>query len=86
MTIDEIKEIIQLLNESGIGELEVQRGENRVWLKRAGQDVQYTIAAPVSNNVPHQVQPAPAPPVLALPAAEEILPMVKAPIVGTFYE
>ena len=30
MTIDEIKEIIQLLNESGMAEIEVQRGDNRV--------------------------------------------------------
>ena len=35
MTVDEIKELIQVVNESGIAELEVQRGENRVRIRRA---------------------------------------------------
>lgn len=91
MTIDEIKEIIQLLNESGMAEIEVQRGENRVWIKRPGQDVQVA-AAPVPVAMPAPVAYAPAPvaaaPVPQVPAAkpEETLPVVKAPIVGTYYE
>ena len=35
MTVDEIKELIQVVNESGIAELEVQRGDNRVRIRRA---------------------------------------------------
>ncbi len=90
MTIDEIKEIIQLLNESGMAEIEVQRGENRVWIKRPGQDVH--VAAPVAPiAAPLAYAPVPAsvaPPPPQVPAAkpEETLPVVKAPIVGTFYE
>ena len=34
MTVDEIKELIQVVNDSGIAELEVQRGENRVRIRR----------------------------------------------------
>ena len=34
---DEIKELIQLVVESGIAELEVQRGENRVRIRRASE-------------------------------------------------
>jgi acetyl-CoA carboxylase biotin carboxyl carrier protein len=90
MTIDEIKEIIQLLNESGMAEIEVQRGENRVWIKRSGHEMHVSAAAsPMTMPGPmvyHQApQAAPAPHV---PAAkpEETLPVVKAPIVGTFYE
>lgn len=90
MTIDEIKEIIQLLNESGMAEIEVQRGENRVWIKRPGQDVQVAAAAaPVAMPAPVTYAPvAAAPPVAPALAAkpEETLPVVKAPIVGTFYE
>ena len=36
MTIDEIRELIALANESGVGELEVQRGGDRVRIRRAG--------------------------------------------------
>jgi acetyl-CoA carboxylase biotin carboxyl carrier protein len=35
MTVDEIKELIQVVTETGIAELEVQRGENRVRIRRA---------------------------------------------------
>ena len=35
MTVDEIKELIQIVNDSGIAELEVQRGEDRVRIRRA---------------------------------------------------
>jgi acetyl-CoA carboxylase biotin carboxyl carrier protein len=35
MTVDEIKELIQVVNDSGIAELELQRGENRVRIRRA---------------------------------------------------
>jgi len=90
MTIEEIKEIIQLLNESGMAEIEVQRGENRVWIKRPGQEVHATSAVPLAMQPPVVYAPAPvaAAPVAQVPAAkpEETLPVVKAPIVGTYYE
>ena len=35
MTIDEIKELIRVVHETGIAELEVQRGDNRVRIRRA---------------------------------------------------
>src|SRR5215470_1369335 len=35
MTVDEIRELIKLASETGIAELEVQRGENRVRIRRA---------------------------------------------------
>jgi len=34
MTIDEIRELIQLIVETGVAEIEVQRGENRVRIRR----------------------------------------------------
>ena len=53
MTIDEIKELMQMFNESGVAELEVQRGENRLRLRRASLNQDYVVA------------PAPAPVVVA---------------------
>ena len=82
MTIDEIKEILRIFNESGVGELELERGPDRLRIKKQVSEP----PAPV----------APAAPVVSPPvdtssgaktttaAAEEIL--VKSPIVGTFYE
>ena len=75
-----------------MAEIEVQRGENRVWIKRSGHEMHVSAsAAPMSMPAPmvyHQAPAAPAAPAPHVPAAkpEETLPVVKAPIVGTFYE
>ena len=63
MTIEEIKELLQIFNASGVAELELQRGENRLRLRRAGtmQDVIVnSSAAPASM---------PSQPIAALPSA-----------------
>jgi acetyl-CoA carboxylase biotin carboxyl carrier protein len=51
MTIEEIKELLLLFNESGVGEMELQRGENRLRLRRLGTDREY-IVAPAANPAP----------------------------------
>lgn len=94
MTVDEIKELIQVLIETGIAELEVQRGENRVRIRRsvapATQEFAVVEAAP--SAAPRQAAPAiPSgaasfAPQVAAPPAEAALTYVKSPIVGTFYE
>jgi acetyl-CoA carboxylase biotin carboxyl carrier protein len=95
MTIEEIRELIQTVVSSGVAELEVQRGENRVWIKRTGGAVMQEIV--VSGA---QEAAAPAPPTaVTMPAAPPAMPAtgapdltnsaltpVKSPIVGTFYE
>jgi acetyl-CoA carboxylase biotin carboxyl carrier protein len=97
MTADEIRELIQLAVDAGIAELEVQRGENRVRIRRGiptGQDI---LAAPSQAVVaPPATTPQVSSPGVAAsfaPTAEQTektsepgLVLVKAPIVGTFYE
>jgi acetyl-CoA carboxylase biotin carboxyl carrier protein len=89
MTIDEIKELLQIFNESGVGELEVQRGEDRLRIKRAGSNKEY-IVAPAPQ--PQPVAQAPMAPVItATSAAPARAPetdgmLVKSPIVGTYYD
>jgi acetyl-CoA carboxylase biotin carboxyl carrier protein len=85
MTVDEIRELINLAAETGIAELEVQRGENRVRIRRAA------FAAP--QEFVHSAPVAPPPPPSAAPQekdrdqpADPALTLVKSPIVGTFYE
>ena len=86
MTVDEIRELINLAAETGIAELEVQRGENRVRIRRAA------FAAPQEFAVaPAATQPQPPPPESAKDKgrdqpADPNLTLVKSPIVGTFYE
>jgi len=83
VTIDEIRELIQLVEETGVAELEVQRGENRVRIRRSiGEIQEFTVgdqrpAAPVSSHKP-AAEPEHSP--------EGNLFTVKSPIVGTFYE
>ncbi|GIU80510.1 MAG: acetyl-CoA carboxylase, biotin carboxyl carrier protein [Bryobacteraceae bacterium] len=101
MTIEEIRELIHVVCSSGIAELEVQRGENRVWIKRTAGAVVTEVpvmAAPAAPAVP--VTPAIATPpesvTVAAPQAapppgtpdltDPTLQPVKSPIVGTFYE
>ena len=98
MTVDEIRELIALATETGIAELEVQRGENRVRIRRASfpgpQEI--VVAAPsysaTSSPAIAQSAPSSAPPSLEAPSPkgekpnDPTLVLVKSPIVGTFYE
>jgi acetyl-CoA carboxylase biotin carboxyl carrier protein len=90
MTIDEIKELLQIFNESGVGELEVQRGEDRLRIKRAGMNKEYVVA-PTPQPVAMSTAPAPQPVTAAAGAAPARAPetdgmLVKSPIVGTYYD
>ena len=95
MTVDEIRELIKLASETGIAELEVQRGDNRVRIRRAAFAPQEIVLAPPAYAAPAPAQPvALAPAAPASPpepkerdkAADPGLTLVKSPIVGTFYE
>jgi acetyl-CoA carboxylase biotin carboxyl carrier protein len=91
MTIDEIRELIHLTSETGIAELEVQRGDNRVRIRRgnvsSSSDVVIAPDDVARVAAPRQVNPSPAPSRENEPAAADPnLVLVKSPIVGTFYE
>jgi acetyl-CoA carboxylase biotin carboxyl carrier protein len=91
MTIEEIRELINIVNESGVAELEVQRGDNRVRIRRtqfretrAGQNsLESHASAPLAAS-PAAPAASGATSTPAAPAENEHL--VKSPIVGTFYE
>lgn len=85
MTIEEIKQLIDLANETGVAELEVERSSGRVRICRAIAVTQHEItrALPAAPAAPTAAVPHPAAP----PAATDPnVILVKAPIVGTFYE
>ena len=90
MNIQEIRELIQTLVDTGIAELEVQRGEDRVKIKRGGvnQEVyapqpypQPIAAMTAASMVSPQVVSATAP----TTATDAGLTPIQSPIVGTFY-
>jgi acetyl-CoA carboxylase biotin carboxyl carrier protein len=84
MDIRKVKKLIELLDESGIAEIEITEGEESVRISRYSQNAPAApiVAAPVA------VAPAAAAPLAAeAPAAEpeEEGFSVAAPMVGTFY-
>ena len=88
MDIRKIKKLIELVEESGITELEVQEEEGAVRISRvapavAPAAIQYA-AAPVAPVAAPAAAPAAAAPAEA-PAAEVSGYQVRSPMVGTFY-
>lgn len=87
MSNDEIKELIQLVVESGIAELELERGGDRVRIRRT---VEAPLVAPVPAaavppaEIPQPASGAPGAPAAPAPPSNEHIQ--KSPIVGTFYE
>ena len=89
MDIRKIKKLIELVEESGISELEISEGEESVRISRAPANAGYPVmqqayAAPVQ-------QPALATAVAPVAAIAEAAPaeisghIVRSPMVGTFY-
>jgi acetyl-CoA carboxylase biotin carboxyl carrier protein len=86
MDIRKVKKLIELLEESGIAEIEISEGEDSVRISRFGSNV----AAPVALAMPPAAAPAAAAAAapasaLAMAEAEEDGHVVSAPMVGTFY-
>ncbi len=98
MNQKELKELIEFLIEKDIAEVELERGDVKVRIKRtadaraaAPAEARYVhVAAPLSAPAADSLAVSPPPPPVAAPAkpaAEESgLHEVKSPIVGTFYE
>jgi acetyl-CoA carboxylase biotin carboxyl carrier protein len=85
MDLRKLKTLIELVETSGIAELEIQEGEERVRITRAGAQPPSTVMLHAAPAVA-----APSPLAAASPAAEPAPPaseghVVKSPMVGTFY-
>ena len=92
MDIRKIKKLIELVEESGISELEISEGEESVRISRAAPNVGYPMmqqayAAPMMQQpaLSNAVAPAAAPAMEAPAAAEISGHIVRSPMVGTFY-
>lgn len=88
MDIRKIKKLIELLEESGIAELEIHEGKESVRISRhSPAPVQYSpVAAPVPTIPAPAPSTPPSPDASAAVIEEEISGhAVKSPMVGTFY-
>jgi acetyl-CoA carboxylase biotin carboxyl carrier protein len=81
MDIRKVKKLIELLEESGIAEIEITEGEESVRISRFRDEAP---AVPVVGQAPPQAAAQIAAPA-AGPAAEPAGHKVLAPMVGTFY-
>jgi len=89
MDLRKLKKLIDLVQESGIAELEITEGEEKVRISRGG------LVSAASQGAAPAVAFPPAAPAAAVPAAPEAAAAepapggeghaVKAPMVGTFY-
>lgn len=95
MTVEEIKEFIHIVTQSGIAELEVQRGDNRVRIKRTnGATSQEFMLGPATPGLASSSAPlvhqsgavAQESSFTRDVKAEPEATLIKSPIVGTFYE
>lgn len=86
MDIRKVKKLIELLEESGIAEIEIHEGEESVRISRYAQNAapQVVMSAPAAS-VPAAAPAAPAAPAPAAEAAAPAGHTVNSPMVGTFY-
>ena len=87
MDIRKVKKLIELLEESGIAEIEIKEGEEAVRISRLPTGGAYAAHMPLSPMPVHAPAPAASAPAAEEPAArprpnEHV---VTAPMVGTFY-
>ncbi len=93
MDLRKLKKLIDLVQESGIAELEITEGEERVRIARGGGVTVTPLAAPAVAAAPTPGAPGAAPAVatpgapapVAGPAPGTEGHVVKSPMVGTFY-
>ena len=96
VNMEELRELIALLRDNGLAELELEREDFRVRLRREGDSSYgagsaFTLTEMVRN--PLAVNPAPAAPAAAPPGThpetaasdDQDLHIISSPIVGTFY-
>jgi acetyl-CoA carboxylase biotin carboxyl carrier protein len=95
MDIRKIKKLIELLEESDIGEIEIKEGEESVRISRGGAAMNMMMAQQPQYAPSYMAQNAPAAPAPAAPlmaesptdssAANSSGHVVKSPMVGTYY-
>ncbi|MBP9185465.1 MAG: acetyl-CoA carboxylase biotin carboxyl carrier protein [Bacteroidia bacterium] len=89
MELKEIKELIKLVSEAGVSEVEVERGDFKIAIKKVEEKVYVQSNAPVMQ--PQVVMQAPvaathSAPVTPVSELATNLITIKSPMIGTFYK
>jgi oxaloacetate decarboxylase alpha subunit len=80
--VERIRDVIALVQETGIGEVTIEEGETKVTVRRSEEREEEPLAPPPPLLPP----PSPEPPDSALPPAPgQELVRIESPMVGTFY-
>ena len=89
MDLRKLKKLIDLVEESGISELELTEGEESVRISRQGQAVQqpqqYTIPQQPAPSIQSDIPTTPTANVVNDDKAQETIDALTSPMVGTFY-
>jgi len=87
MDIRKVKKLIELVEESGIAELEITEGEESVRINRGGVAGNYAPMPMMAPAAPVAAPAAPAAPVAEAAAEAPVVTghTVRSPMVGTFY-
>jgi acetyl-CoA carboxylase biotin carboxyl carrier protein len=85
MDLRKLKKLIDLVQESGIAELEITEGEEKVKIVRGGHISVSSAPLPAHAPSASESRPAIAPAAAPEPAPALEGPVIKAPMVGTFY-
>jgi acetyl-CoA carboxylase biotin carboxyl carrier protein len=83
MDLRKLKKLIDLVQESGIAELEITEGEEKVKIVKGGGVSIVPASTPAVTALPVEARPAATPAAEPEPGQEGHV--VKAPMVGTFY-
>jgi acetyl-CoA carboxylase biotin carboxyl carrier protein len=96
MELKEIKELIKLVSEAGVSEVEVERGDFKIAIKKVEEKVIVQSTVPVIQAAPANIPvaasaPLAAPVVTTAEAAKAVehasnLVTIKSPMIGTFYK
>ncbi|NQT95732.1 MAG: acetyl-CoA carboxylase biotin carboxyl carrier protein [Candidatus Omnitrophica bacterium] len=87
MNLKEIKEIINLMNEHNLSEIEIEKGEQKIKLKKtSGPGGEVVVERPALIQAVSQASPEVTGTKQGAEAQPKNLIEIKAPIVGTFYK
>jgi acetyl-CoA carboxylase biotin carboxyl carrier protein len=86
MDLRKLKKLIDLVQESGIAELEITEGEEKVRIAKGGQvSVAHALAGPAPASAVSALPSAPDAPASAPAVVADARHTLNAPMVGTFY-
>jgi acetyl-CoA carboxylase biotin carboxyl carrier protein len=85
MDLRKLKKLIDLVQESGIGEIEITEGEEKVRITRQSAGAPMLMAAPGMQPMGMQAMAPAAPAAAPAPPPEPRGHALKSPMVGTFY-